>query len=254
LPVWALPLAMRGKANGNAGVTGKNGSGRDHGRPPNDQHGNNGQGGAATAGNGKHQALREVEALSKQVGRSMFRSILVTVAGVDSPAQVGDVGKLKEIAERLGNAGRGVQRLKAAVGKAGLDALGAACRELKLSSTLTDDIPDTKVLRQLVDRLEQQAQALTTTAGQARSANNVTQNDGEHRTAAGMDFVGLRNEVLTVARRLANVSQRPIAEVVTWASEGTFQYADIGKLTVADVSKVQAAVRRLQEALNEPKP
>ena len=71
---------------------------------------------------------------------------------------------------------------------------------------------------------------------------------------AGMDFVGLRNEVLTVARRLANVSQRPIAEVVTWASEGTFQYADIGKLTVADVSKVQAAVRRLQEALNEPKP
>src|SRR6516225_307575 len=174
LPVWALPLAMRSKAKGNTGVTSKNGSGRDGSRPPNAQHGHNGQGGAATSGNGKHEALKEVEALSKQVGRSIFRSILVSVAGVDSPAQVGDVGKLKEIAERLGNAGRGVQRLKAAVGKAGLDALGAACRELKLSSTLTDDIPDTKVLRQLVDRLEQQAQALTTTAGQARSANNVT--------------------------------------------------------------------------------
>jgi len=64
LPVWALPLAMRGKANGIAGVTGKNGSGRDGGRPPNDQHGHNAQGGAATAGNCKHQALREFDGLS----------------------------------------------------------------------------------------------------------------------------------------------------------------------------------------------
>jgi hypothetical protein len=140
------------------------------------------------------------------------------------------------------------------VGKAGLDALAAACRELKLSSTLTDDIPDTKVLRQLVDRLEQQAQALPSTAGEARRANNGTQNDGQGGATAGMDFVALRNEVLTIARRLATASQRPIAEIVAWASEGTFQYADIGKLTVADVSKLQAAVRRLQQAVNEPKP
>ena len=256
LPVWALPLAMRSKANGTPGVTSKNGSGRDGSRPPNAQHGHNGQGGAATSGNGKHEALKEVEALSKQVGRSIFRSILVSVAGVDSPAQVGDVGKLKEIAERLGNAGRGVQRLKAAVGKVGLDALAAACRELKLSSTLTDDIPDTKVLRQLVDRLEQQAEALRSTepVGQARSANKGTENDRDHAATSGMDFVALRNEVLTVARRLATASQRPIAEIVAWASEGTFQYADIGKLTVGDVSKLQAAVRRLQQAVNEPKP
>ena len=69
-----------------------------------------------------------------------------------------------------------------------------------------------------------------------------------------MDFVGLRNEVLTAARRLASVSQRPIAEIVAWTSQGTFEYADIGKLTVADASKLEAAVRRLQQAVNEPKP
>jgi len=59
---------------------------------------------------------------------------------------------------------------------------------------------------------------------------------------------------LTLARRLANSSKRPIAEVITWASDGTFQYADIGRLTAADVPKLQAAVRRLQEAVSEPKP
>ena len=127
---------------------------------------------------------------------------------------------------------------------------------MKLSSTLTDDIPDTKVLRQLVDRLERQAEALPSTqpTGEAHSANKGTENDGHRGATAGMDFVGLRNEVLTVARRLANVSQRPIADIVAWASEGTFQYSDIGKLTVGDVSKLQAAVRRLQQAVNEPKP
>ena len=156
----------------------------------------------------------------------------------------------------LGNAGRGVQRLKAAAGKVGLDALAAACRELKLSSILADDIPDTTVLRQLVDRLERQVEALPSAqpTGQAHSANKGTENDGDRGSTAGMDFVGLRNEVLTVARRLATASQRPIAEIVAWASEGIFQYADIGKLTVAHVAKLQAAVRRLQQAVNEPKP
>jgi hypothetical protein len=163
---------------------------------------------------------------------------------------VGDVGKLREIAERLANAGRGVQRLKSAVGKVGLEALAAACRELKISSTLTDDIPDTRVLRQLVDRLEQQIQTPppTKVASEGVGANRETDTSGGHGGTSPTDFAGLRNEVLTLARRLAGSSKRPIVEVITWASDGAFQYADIGKLTPGDVPKLQLAVRRLREA------
>jgi len=256
LPDWALPQAMRAKAPGNAGGFGRNRSGRGDGRPSGNGHSPSGDGGTTAAGDVRALTLSEVEALSKQVGRSIFRSIVAGVAGVENPAQVGDVGKLKEIAERLRNAGRGVERLKAAVGKVGLDALATACHELKLSSTLTDEIPDTKVLRQLVDRLEEQSQALAPTkpAPQASGSNKPPGNNGDHGATSGSDFVGSRNEVLTLARRLASSSKRPIADIVVWASDGTFQYADIGKLTPTDLPKLQAAVRRLQQAVNEPKP
>jgi len=250
LPVWALPQAMRGKAGGKG--SGKNGTRRDNCRPAGNGHGPDGHDGAGPAGNGRNQVLNDIEALSKQVGRGIVRNIVVTVAGVDDAAQVSDAGKLQEIAARLGNAGRGVQRLKAAVGKVGLEALAASCRELKLSSTSTDDIPDTKVLRQLVDRLEHQAEALAPTKpGFGCAAKKETDKIGTDGTTSATDFAGVRNEVLTLARRLASSSKRPIADVMTWASDGAFQYADIGKLSSADVPKLQVAVRRLREAANE---
>lgn len=251
LPVWAVPQAVRGKPGGNG--SGRNGTSGDTCRPSPNRHGANGQDGAGSAGDGTKQALNEIQTLSKQVGRRIVHNIVVTVAGVDDAAHVSDAGKLKEIAERIENADRGVQRLKAAVGKVGLEALAAACRDLKLSSTLTDDIPDTKVLRQLVDRLELEVQTLPPTQprSQAGEANEETGHNGGNGAAPGPDFGGLRNEVLTMARRLASTSKRPIADVMAWASDGTFQYADIGKLTSADVPKLQVAVRRLREAANE---
>jgi hypothetical protein len=253
LPIWALPQAMRAKATANGGSSGKNGRGHDGGRPAGNGRGGNGHAGASAAGNSRSQTLNEIERLSKQVGRSIFRSTLVSVTGLDNPAQVGDVGKLREIAERLANAERGVQRLKAAVGKVGLEALAAACREFKLCSTLTDDIPDTKVLRQLVDRLEKQSQTLPPTKlpSEGVGANKETDENGEHGVRSSTNFGGLRNEVLTLARRFASSSKRPIVEVITWASDGAFQYADIGKLTSGDVPKLQLAVRRLREAAGE---
>ncbi|HEV3275577.1 MAG TPA: Rad52/Rad22 family DNA repair protein [Terriglobia bacterium] len=253
LPVWALPRTIRGQATGNGGSSAKNGRGPAGGRPAGNGRGANGHGGAGAAGNGRNQALSEIETLSKQVGRSIFRSTVVSVAGLDNPVQVGDVGKLKEIAERLANAGRGVQRLKAAVGKVGLEALAAACREFKLSSTLTDDIPDTKVLRQLVDRLEQQSQTPPPAKlpSEGVGAPKEIGKNGEKGTTLATDFGGLRNEVLTLARSFASSSKRPIVEVITWASDGAFQYADIGKLTSGDVPKLEVAVRRLREAAGE---
>ncbi len=71
--------------------------------------------------------------------------------------------------------------------------------------------------------------------------------------ASAADFNLVRNEVLSIARRLSGVSRREIAEVVSWASDGAFQYSDIGRLTAADLPKLQAAVLRLREAVNQPK-
>lgn len=253
LPDSALPQALRGKG---AGAAGKSGNGHSGAGPAGSRPGENGHNTAGAGGNGRNEALKAIETLSKRVGRNLFRSILVGVAGVDKPAQVGDIGKLKAIIERLENADRGVQRLKAAVGKVGLEAHAALCRELKLTSALTDDIPDTRVLRQLVERLEQEADAFERTKPgfQAPGTKNGANASASGSNGTGSDFGGLRNEVLATARRLASASKRPIADIVAWASDGSFQYADIGKLTAADIPKLQAAVRRLQEAVNEPKP
>ena len=256
LPEWALPQAMDGERSGNAEASGKNGNGHNGSGPVSNGRGH-GHGNGAAAGNGRDEALKDIQALSTRVGRDIFRSVLVGVAGVDDPAQVGDVGKLKAIVERLKNADRGIQRLEAAVERVGREAHAALCRELKLASALTDDIPDTRVLRQLVDRLEQQASAVRgAKPGSQTPGNNEGRRDNassRNGAASASDFAGLRNQVLTVARRLASASKRPIADIIVWASDGAFQYADIGKLTPTDLSKLQAAVRRLQEAVNEPK-
>ena len=142
-----------------------------------------------------------------------------------------------------------MQRLKAAVGKVGLEAHAALCRELKLQSATTDDIPDTKMLRQLVERLEQQASALE----KGRTGSQVSGNDSRAQAARKgaappSDFAGLRNEVLALSRRLASRSKRPIADIVAWASDGALQYADIGRLTAADLPKLQNTAKRLRES------
>jgi len=77
---------------------------------------------------------------------------------------------------------------------------------------------------------------------------------GGNGHASVADFNQVRNEVLSMARRLSGVSKREIAEVVSWASDGAFQYSDIGRLTPADLPKLQAAMLRLREAVNQPKP
>ena len=68
-----------------------------------------------------------------------------------------------------------------------------------------------------------------------------------------VDFNQLRNEVLTPAWRLSSTSKQDIAGVVSRASYGSFQYSDIGRMTSADLPKLQAAVLRLGEAVNQPK-
>ena len=93
-------------------------------------------------------------------------------------------------------------------------------------------------------------------AGQAqpRAEASKAGTRGGNDHPSGAEFNQLRNEVLSLARRLSGVSKREIAEVVSWASDGAFQYSDIGRLTPTDLPKLKGAVERLKNAANEPKP
>jgi hypothetical protein len=66
-------------------------------------------------------------------------------------------------------------------------------------------------------------------------------------TASG--FNQLRNEFLTVARRVATTKKQAIAEVVEWASGGAFKYGDVGRMTEADTSKLRLATELMATGL-----
>lgn len=68
------------------------------------------------------------------------------------------------------------------------------------------------------------------------------------------DFNKLRNEVLSLARRLSSTSKQNIADVVSRASGGALQYSDIGRMTPADLPNLQAAARHLKEAVSQSRP
>jgi len=64
-----------------------------------------------------------------------------------------------------------------------------------------------------------------------------------------LGFNELCNELLTAARRVATTRKQAIAEVVEWASGGTFNYSDIGRMTEADTPKLRAATELMVSAL-----
>jgi hypothetical protein len=99
-------------------------------------------------------------------------------------------------------------------------------------------------------------------------ANNATPNGGNRSTtppaegaasppahnngngsATASGFNQLRNEFLTVARRVATTKKQAIAEVVEWASGGAFKYGDVGRMTEADVPKLRAATEFMSSAV-----
>jgi hypothetical protein len=83
----------------------------------------------------------------------------------------------------------------------------------------------------------------------SKTASPSTQKNGN---GSGPDsgFNQLRNEFLTVARRVATSKKQPIAEVVEWASGGAFKYGDVGRMTEADVPKLRAATELIASALH----
>jgi hypothetical protein len=68
-------------------------------------------------------------------------------------------------------------------------------------------------------------------------------------SAASSGFNQLRNEFLTVARRVATTKNQAIGEVVEWASGGAFKYGDVGRMTEADIPKLRAATELMASTL-----
>ena len=131
------------------------------------------------------------------------------------------------ILEGLQNVQRGTQRLKAAVGTVGLEALREECEKLKLPGVTTDDIPDTTVLRKLIERLEARVKAAQSSAASAATGGSQQARlaPSNQTKPVSAELVQVRNEVLTQARRLASQSKRSIEDVVARASDGSLQYA-----------------------------
>jgi hypothetical protein len=153
--------------------------------------------------------------------------------------------------------------MKAAIGKVGLSRYTKICAELDCPGGISD-IPDVKTLAALVQKLEEQAAPKKETA-EARpdkkaddrrakekaqhpaAADNQQQLDLEDRADPTQgDLTGLRNQLVALARMRASESDKPVGEVVAWASDGAFQYRDIGRLTSADTEALASALHKLQ--------
>jgi hypothetical protein len=82
-----------------------------------------------------------------------------------------------------------------------------------------------------------------------RTASHPAHNNG-NGSATASEFNHLRNEFLTVARRVATTKKQAIAEVVEWASGGAFKYGDVGRMTEADAPKLRSATELIASALH----
>jgi len=122
--------------------------------------------------------------------------------------------------------------------KAGDQRYAALCRELNLASESIDDIPDRTILRRLVETLE---------GGSTQTPNgtsNGTAGHGSQGDTAGLSE--LRGRLLLEANRVSSATGRPLAAVINQAAKGTFTFANLRTLGVADIGKVQNVLAELQ--------
>ena len=230
LPDWARPkLQRRGSENS------ANGKHQANGQPQTQTGGGakNGRGGLY-----RDELLGHVKALCGTVGFSLSKGVLRAVAKVEDPDKIRDMAKLTAAFEKLQDMARGVERLRAAVAKAGDQRYSALCRELNLASESIDDIPDRTVLRRLVETLE---------GGSTQTPNgtsNGAAGNGSQRDTAGLSE--LRGRLLREANRVSGATGRSLAVVINQAANGTFTFANLRTLGAADIGKVQTALTELE--------
>lgn len=261
LPDWALPKERNASASPRRQANRPTASGTPTGaeRSPSGDQGRAAPG-SERRKNGRlyGEDLRQtVQALSEEVGFSLTRFVVHSVAGKEDLGAVQNNAHLTSVMEKLTDLARGVRRLKAAVEKAGDSAYANVCRELNLASESIDDIPNREVLRQLVARMEAAASSAgkrnptdarsTSSGGAASNGNgNGIPFDPAANGSEGSGIVQLRERLLVEARRASTALRKGIGDMIAAASQGSFGFADLTKLTDDDCAKVEAALKELR--------
>jgi len=211
LPVWALPkLEQPAKQNGKSHQNG------------------NGRGGLY-----RDELLSKVTALCETVGSGLAVSVLKTVAGVEEPGKIRDMARLTTVFEKLQDLEHGVERLRAAIAKCGVDRYAALCTEINLPGTSIDDIPDRTTLRNLLGVLEAEPSQ-------------------SHQQESRRDLGELRGQLLREAARVGAATNRTLGDVILQAANGAFTLATLKDLKEPDTEKVVAALGSLKEMCVTP--
>ena len=238
LPEWARPQRRE-----SCGQKAEGGNHRGNGRQQ------SGISGAAKNGKGglyRGEVLEQVKILCDKVGFSLSKSVILAVAKVEDPDKISDMVKLTAVFEKLQDTERGVERLRAAVAKAGDRRYAALCQELNLASDAIDDIPDRMVLRRLVETLEGDTNRAQKSNGADNAAGSEAQSDG----AAVLS--DLRGRLLQQASRVSGTTRRTLAQVINEAANGAFKFANLKDLRAEDVAKVRDALAALERMVTTP--
>jgi hypothetical protein len=233
LPDWARPKTQQPRKQGGSAE-------QQTSSPQHKQNGNgtprNGRGGLY-----RDELLGQVKALCGTVGFSLAGTVLKTVANVDAPEKVRDMAKLTMIFEKLQDLARGVERLRAAVAKAGEQRYSILCREMNLASESIDDIPDRATLRQVLQILEAEAGV-----NESRPTQHSGGAPGNAPANGQSDLGELRGRLLREAARVSGAMNRTLGDVIQEAAKGAFTLATLRTLGDSDASKVEAALRELE--------
>ena len=227
LPDWARPKAQQ--AANQTGLTSRS--------SVNTQQTRNGNGTGRNGSGGLYhdELLAQVRSLCETVGFSLARNVLKTVANVDDAAKIRDMAKLTMAFEKLQDLGRGVERLRLAIEKCGARRYSSLCQEANLASDSIDDIPDRTMLRRLLQTLEAEA-GIVYSPGQEAASGRGSGELGK-----------LRERLLREAARVSSATNRTLGDVIQEAANGAFTVATLKQLGTADVGKVEAALRKLEQ-------
>jgi len=109
------------------------------------------------------ELVHDIEALEKPLGKGLYRGLLKSVARVWRPSQVQDVALLRKLLAHMQAAERGLQRLEAAVGRTGPEALACILESLGLHSM--ERVDNLERLKEIVLRLEEVSAETTAKVG-----------------------------------------------------------------------------------------
>lgn len=186
--------------------------------------------GAPRNGLVRGEALAAITTLCDKVGFSLTQSTLQKYGGTTDLKRLG-YAKLTLVMDKLTDLSRGIERLVAGKATLGDAAYSALCRDLNLASESIDDIPDRDTLRDLVERVEEQARTKAPTAAASPASGRIAE---------------ARGRLLQAARKQADRTRRRLADVIEQASVGTLTLEGLKDLTDANVPEVEAAAARLQ--------